>query len=623
MIFNSLDVFLVDLPRSAKRSIVMLVDASLCLLALWLALYLRLGEFVYLNWDYTIALIASLALALPIFIIGGLYQAIFRFSGLLTLMTVAKSIVIYGLIYSAVFTFIGIASVPRTIGIIQPILLFIFIGGSRGIAYLWLSGEYRRRIGPVAKKRMLFYGAGSAGRQLAAALIGSRETKVVGFIDDDPRLAGQVLNGLTIYRADQIYKHADRLGVTTILLAIPSASRKRRHEIIESIRAKKLLVRTLPSISEISQGKISITDIKELDIGDLLGRNSVEPDAVLLSRPISGKIVLVTGAGGSIGSELCRQIIRLSPRQLILIDHSEFALYEIHEELLDIAAKNDHETIKITAALGSVRNINFVKDGFKKWKPDTVFHAAAYKHVPLVESNIVEGIRNNVFGTKIAAEAAIEVGVKNFVLISTDKAVRPTNVMGATKRVSELILQSLATNQTNTCLSMVRFGNVLGSSGSVVPKFRQQIAKGGPVSVTHPDVTRYFMTIPEAAQLVIQSSAMAMGGEVFLLDMGEPIRILDLARRMIELSGLTIREDGSEVGDIEIRYTGLRPGEKLYEELLLGTNPSPTIHPRIMKGDEHTISAREINSVLQKMEELIATGDYSLLRDFIIGLAQQ
>ncbi len=618
----ALNAVLLNLPRSAKRLVVLVVDASLCVLALWLALYLRLGEFVYLNQQNALAIVASLGLALPIFLLNGLYRAIFRYSGWPALMTVAKSVIIYGVIYASIFTAIGVAGTPRTVGIIQPILLFLLIGASRGLAYYWLGGEYRRRVGGNEKERVLVYGAGSAGRQIAAALVGNREMKIVGFLDDDARLAGQVLNGLTIYPAAKMIEQSLILKVTTILLAIPSANQKRRHEIIERIREAKLLVRTLPSITEIAQGKVSINDIKELEIDDLLGRSPVEPDIALLKQTITAKTVLITGAGGSIGSELCRQIIRLEPHQIVLVDHSEFALYQIYEELLAIQEKNNLGVGRIVAALGSVRDQAFVSQTLKSWNPDTVYHAAAYKHVPLVEENSVEGIRNNVLGTKIMAEAAIEMGAKNFVLISTDKAVRPTNVMGASKRIAELLLQALSAEQTRTCLSMVRFGNVLGSSGSVVPKFRQQIADGGPVSVTHPDVTRYFMTIPEAAQLVIQSAAMAKGGEVFLLDMGEPIRIADLARRMIELSGLTVRDDKNEDGDIDISFTGLRPGEKLYEELLLGTNPTPTTHPRIMKGEERAISTAEVEEVLQKIEGFIADKNLNVLRDFVIGLAQ-
>ena len=613
---------LLNLPRVAKRLIVVAVDASLCVLALWLSLDLRLGEFVYLDWQYSPALGVSLALAIPIFVFGGLYRAIFRFSGWPALMTVAKSVTIYGVLYASIFTAIGVDGIPRTVGILQPVLLFILIGASRATAYYWLGGEYRRRVGSEAKERVLIYGAGSAGRQIAAALVGNREMKVIGFIDDDRRLSGQVLNGLTIYHADRLTEQARRLEVTTILLALPSASLKRRQEIIETLRATKLLVRTLPSLVEIAQGKVSLSDIMDLAIDDLLGRVPVEPDDTLLRKTITGKTVLVTGAGGSIGSELCRQIARLAPRHLILVDHSEFALYQIHDELLSLDAKNDLRLEGLVALLGSVRDVAFVNDVMVRWKPDTVYHAAAYKHVPLVEDNIVEGLRNNVFGTKAIAEAAIASGTKNLVLISTDKAVHPTSIMGASKRIAELVLQALARQPSGTCLSIVRFGNVLGSSGSVVPKFRQQITEGGPVSVTHPDVTRYFMTIPEAAQLVIQSAAMAKGGDVFLLDMGNPIRIADLARRMIELAGLTVFDNDNKQGDIEIAYTELRPGEKLHEELLLGTNPSPTAHPRILQGQERSLSPVEMQHVLQTIDALMDGQNIQALREYVIGLAQ-
>jgi len=615
----ALNALLLNLPRSAKRLVVLAVDSSLCVLAIWIALYLRLGEFVYLDWQYAPAVFMSLALALPIFLINGLYRAIFRYSGWPALMTVAKSVVIYGIIYASIFTAFGINGIPRTIGIIQPILLFILIGISRSVAYYWLGSDYKQRVGASAKARMLIYGAGSAGRQIAAALVNNREVKIVGFLDDDRALVGRVLNGLTIYHPDQLVEQANRLDVTDILLALPSASHRRRQEIFETIRAAKLSVRTLPSLTDIAQGKVSISDIKELDIDDLLGRAPVAPDETLLRRNISGRRVMVTGAGGSIGSELCRQILRLEPSHIVLVEHSEFALYTIHEELNHLRSKHALQIEAIVPVLGSVRDAGFVTRVVDHHRPDTIYHAAAYKHVRLVEENVIEGVLNNALGTKTMAEAAIKHGVKCFVLISTDKAVRPTNAMGASKRVAELILQALADAQASTCFSMVRFGNVLDSSGSVVPKFRQQIKEGGPVTVTHPDVTRYFMTIPEAAQLVIQAGSMAEGGDVFFLEMGAPVKVLDLAKRMIELSGMTVKETDDAAGDIEIIFTGLRDGEKLHEELLLGAEPEETGHPRIMKAHESYMPLAILSTFLDELHQADEKRTLEILSELVSG----
>jgi len=614
---HTLNAILLNLPRTAKRVVVLALDSSLCILALWFALYLRLGEFVYLDWQYALAGILSLGLAIPIFLINGLYRTIFRYSGWPVLLNVAKSVALYGTLYASIFTAIGINGTPRTIGILQPIVLFLLIALSRSFAYYWLGRDHKKRLDAKAKVRMLIYGAGSAGRQIAAALVNNRDVKIVGFLDDDISLVGRVLNGLIIYHPDDIRDLSERLEVTDILLAMPSASHKRRQEVFDTLRQARLSVRTLPSVTDIAQGKVSISDIKDLEIDDLLGRAPVEPDETLLRRNISGKSVMITGAGGSIGSELCRQIIRLNPSHMILVEHSEFALYTISEELNDLRTKYDISIERIVPVLGSVRDKRFVNRIMSHYQPSTIYHAAAYKHVPLVEENVIEGVLNNVLGTKVLAEAAIDHGVNCFVLISTDKAVRPTNAMGASKRVAELILQAFAEHQNKTCFSMVRFGNVLGSSGSVVPKFRQQIKEGGPITVTDPDVTRYFMTIPEAAQLVIQASSMAQGGDVFFLEMGTPVKVVDLARRMVELSGLSVKEDNDPNGDIEIIFTGLRDGEKLHEELLLGAEPELTSHPRIIRAHEkylplpvllkslENIDSSEENVVLQLLSELV------------------
>lgn len=602
---------LLGLPRLSKRAIVLVTDGCLCIVALWLALYLRLGEFVALKGNYQLTVIISLALALPVFTVSGLYRAVFRYSGWPALMTVAKAISIYGSFFALIFTVYGVEGTPRTVGIIQPVILFLLVGLSRATAYYWLGGEYKRRIGASARERVLIYGAGSAGRQIAAALANQRDVKVVGFLDDDNSLIGQVLNGLTIYSPKLLKDISSSREVTSILLALPSVSRVRRQEIINDIKTAGLLVRTLPSVTDIAQGRITINDIKDLDIDDLLGRQPVEPDPVLMAQKITGKRILVTGAGGSIGSELCRQIIRLSPSSLILLDHSEYALYKIDEEIRQYCTSNNVTDIEVYGLLASVKDLETLKNIFKAHSPNTVFHAAAYKHVPLVEANIFEGIRNNVFGTKNVTELSLDSGVDDFVLISTDKAVRPTNVMGATKRWAELIVQNCAAaaefRGTKQRFSAVRFGNVLGSSGSVVPLFREQIRNGGPITLTHAEVTRYFMSIPEAVGLVLQASGLARGGEIFLLDMGKAVRILDLARNMIVLSGLSVKDERQIDGDIEIEVIGLRPGEKLYEELLIDIEDAEkTVNPKIYMTKENNRFVIDQNIISRLQNALTA-----------------
>ncbi len=609
------------LPRMAKRMVALLVDFSLCVLTIWLAFYLRLGEFVSMTnqsqWHLGLqwAAGASVGLALPIFTVSGFYRAIFRYSGWPALLTVARAIGVYGLLYASIFTAIGVEGVPRTVGIIQPILLLLFVGVSRALARVWLGDQYQSILKRAARPKVLIYGAGRTGRQLAAAMANSHEMQVVGFLDDDDRLHGHVLNGQPIYSPGDLPNLVSTLNISDVLLAMPSIGRKRRNEILGDMRSAHVSVRTLPSVTDLAQGKVSISDLRELDIDDLLGREPVVPNHILLSKNIVNKVVLVTGAGGSIGSELCRQILTVGPESLLLIEQTEFALYAIHQELEEKLADSK---IKLVPLLASVQDDQRMQEIMSTWKPDTVYHAAAYKHVPLVEHNPAEGIKNNVLGTLKAAKAAAENGVADFVLVSTDKAVRPTNIMGASKRLAEMVLQALAANQSfsksSTKFTMVRFGNVLGSSGSVVPKFRQQIRDGGPITLTHPEITRYFMTVPEAAQLVIQAGAMAKGGDVFVLDMGESVKIIDLARRMIELSGLTLRDDQNPDGDIGIEITGLRPGEKLYEELLIGDNPKQTSHPRIMKANEDFISWSDLEAKLGSLEVALNVNDVSLIR---------
>lgn len=611
MALNRLALPVLAMPRAAKRLVVLLVDSSLCILTVWLAFYLRLGEFVALSGPELEAAIISVSIALPIFVISGLYRAIFRYAGWPALITVAKATAAYSLIYAAIFTAIGFQGVPRTVGLIQPILLLLTVGASRALARFWLGGLYQSQLKLAALPKVLIYGAGKTGHQLATAMANSHEMRVIGFLDDDGRLHGHILNGLPIYSPADLPSLVTSLFVSDVLLALPSTSRKRRNEILAQIRQAHVSVRTLPSVTELAQGKVSTSDLRELDIDDLLGREPVAPNHILLGKNIIDKVVLVTGAGGSIGSELCRQILKLNPTALLLIEQSEFALYDIHQEL---QTKLTNSAVKLVPLLASVRDEDRMREIISTWQPDTVYHAAAYKHVPLVEHNPAEGIKNNVLGTLTAARVATEQGVTDFVLISTDKAVRPTNIMGASKRLAEMVLQALAATSKNTKFTMVRFGNVLGSSGSVVPKFRQQIRDGGPITLTHPEITRYFMTIPEAAQLVIQSGAMAKGGDVFVLDMGQSVKIIDLARRMVELSGLTVKDDSNPDGDIEIEITGLRPGEKLYEELLIGDNPESTSHPRIMKAHEDFLPWQVLEEKLNALELALNVNEIGVVR---------
>jgi len=593
---------LLALPRGSKRLMAGAIDGALCALTVWFAYYLRLGYFVSLAGRPSVAVALSLVLAMPAFYFFGLYRMAFRRAGADILPTVALACGAYGLCYATVIAAYGFDAIPRTIGIIQPILLFLAVGFLRlSVGYI-LGGQMQRRIDTTPQQSVLIYGAGSSGRQLAAAMSASRELRVVGFLDDDRSLYGTRINGLHVYPPERLRELIDRKKVTDVMLALPSAPRQRRNEIIQGLRGLPLTVRTLPGLMDLAHGRVQASDLRDLSIEDLLSREPVAPEMGAVRGKIAGRTVLVTGAGGSIGSELCRQIVSAEPARILLLEASEFALYAIHRNLIEVT------NIEVVPLLGSVTDGFRVAEIIRAWAPDIVFHAAAYKHVPLVEHNPLEGLRNNVIGTLRVAETAAALGVKDFVLVSTDKAVRPTNTMGATKRLAELVLQGLAAENTGTCFSMVRFGNVLGSSGSVVPLFREQIRQGGPITITHRDITRYFMTIPEAAQLVVQASAMARGGEVFVLDMGAPVRIADLARNMVELCGLSIRSEDNPDGDIEIVTVGMRPGEKLYEELLIGDNPRPTAHPRIMMASEHHILWAQLRPKLDEMERYIDSG---------------
>ncbi len=641
------------LPRPLKRGMVLALDAALCVLTVWLAFYLRSGVWESLAGPAIVAVVASVVLALPVFITSGLYRAIFRYSGLPAMVAVARAMVLYGIAFAAIFTFWGVEGVPRTVGLIQPMLLLLLVGASRAAARVWLGGLYHQQLRKASLPQALIYGAGSAGRQLASAMANSPEIRVVGFLDDDDRLHGHVLNGLPIHNPGDLTEILSVSPITDVLLALPSVSRQRRNDILNNLKPHKVAVRTLPGLSDIATGKVSLSDVRELDIDDLLGREPVKPNGLLLNLNTHHKTVLVTGAGGSIGSELCRQILKTNPKQLLLVEMSEFALYQIHLELqallagerpslvepeedatkamdstLEVADFSQPE-IEIVPLLASVCDEVRMHEIMDTWKPHTVYHAAAYKHVPLVEHNPAEGVRNNVWGTRVCAEAAMRHSVRNFVLVSTDKAVRPTNIMGATKRLAEMVLQALAevnaavaaqggrAPTAKTTFSMVRFGNVLGSSGSVVPLFREQIKNGGPITLTHVDITRYFMTIPEAAQLVVQAGAMGQGGDVFVLDMGQPVKIIDLARRMVELSGMTVRDELHPDGDIELTVTGLRPGEKLYEELLIGDNPKPTQHPRIMKAHEQFLSWADLEQKLNALSIAMNVNDVPVIRGML------
>ena len=590
-----------SLPRYSKRVIAIIMDVGLCFTCTWLAFIIRLEEIIlFKDFNFYSAFI-SIIIAIPIFWLFGLYRTIMRFAGLSIIFTVLMSILLYGLLYFLIIGVYGIQGVPRTIGVLQPMLLFFAIMSSRlGVKYI-LTGNFRLKK-YFNKKNVLIYGAGDAGRQLVIALENSFEFKVVGFLDDNYQFNRQVVLGQTVYSQLNLEKLIQTKDITLIFLALPAISRSKRNLIIERLNQYKLIVKTLPSISEIVDGRITISDIRDLNIEDLLNRDEVKPDIKLLNKNINSKTILVTGAGGSIGSELCRQIVRLKPNKLILLELNEFSLYKIYEELLLL-----NQNLKIISLLANAKDQAKLEKIFETFKVDTVYHAAAYKHVPLVEENICEGVKNNVFSTLAVAQASAIKKVSNVVLISSDKAVRPTNIMGASKRLSELCMQGIYnhTKDISTHFSIVRFGNVLESSGSVIPKFKKQIKEGGPVTLTHPDVTRYFMTVSEAAQLVIQAGAMGKNSEVFVLDMGESVKISDLIYKMIKLSGFTVKDSKNITGEIEVKITGLRPGEKLFEELLIGQNPQKTFHDKIQKAQDPFIPFDQLKIDLDNLSTLL------------------
>lgn len=619
---------LLALPRRQKRMLQVVADVLLIWLTLWLAFYLRLDSTLMIEpfGGHAWLFLAAQGIAIPLFIRFGLYRAVMRYVGYQALMALACAVTISALLLAlAIYLYSDPpAVIPRSVVIIYWILGVLLIGGSRVLMRQYFSagasfapkGALHHTTSKSASPqlRVAIYGAGAAGNQLLSALRFDHQMLPVGFIDDNLELAGQRIAGLPVYAPDNLARLIRDTGVQEVLLAIPSASRTRRNKVISMLAPYPLHVRTVPGIMDLASGRVSVEDLREVDISDLLGREPVLPHTALFERCIRNQVVMVTGAGGSIGSELCRQIVRSNPNTLILFEHSEFALYRIQSEL-DAYVRSEDLPLRVIPILGSVRNPGLLFNVMSMWQVNTVYHAAAYKHVPMVERNNAEGIINNTFGTLYAAQAALQAGVGNFVLISTDKAVRPTNIMGCTKRIAELVLQALAAEphprlygdmghlpvSNRTRFTMVRFGNVLGSSGSVIPLFNKQIREGGPLTVTHPDITRYFMTIPEAAQLVIQAGAMGEGGDVFVLDMGDPIKIVQLAEKMVLLSGLTLRSDDNPDGDIAIEFTGLRPGEKLYEELLIGGNVEATEHPMIMRANETRLDWETLKAALFDM----------------------
>ncbi len=614
---------ILNLPRTTKRLIVLGVDLLLLPLALWASFSLRLGE-LYVPVDKVNYLFLVLPLiAVPIFGRFGLYRAIIRYIGFKAMWAVVQAVSLYTLVWGVLVLLSGIVGVPRSVLLINWLVTILLIGGSRAVARWWLSGSFKPAATAVGKKKVIIYGAGSAGIQIANALASSAGFNPVAFIDDSHSLQRNYIQGLRIHPFSKISSLIEKFEVDQVLLAMPSIARSRRREIITMLEPYPVHVMILPGMDDLASGKVKVDDVREIGERDLLGRDPVEPDLGLLHANVKGKAVLVTGAGGSIGSELCRQILKIKPKTLVLYERGEPALYAIENELIELAQRfypeSDSFPENIIPILASITTQSRLESVCASYGVQTIYHAAAYKHVPMVEKNPLEAIRNNVVGTFRVAAAAINTNVETFVLISTDKAVRPTNTMGASKRFAELILQGHASREgTRTRFTMVRFGNVLESSGSVVPLFREQIKNGGPVTVTDPKIIRYFMTIPEAAQLVIQAGAMGQGGEVFVLDMGEPVKILDLARRMIRLSGFEIKTEKNPDGDIEITYTGLRPGEKLYEELLIGENVKPTQHDLIMSADEDHLPWSQIESYVEMFGETIGRNDVERNRSLLL-----
>jgi len=644
---DKLRAFLLGLTRRQKRAFQVVTDVILVWFALWMAFVVRLGvdELVNPFADYLWLFLSATVVAIPLFIRFGMYRAVMRYFGNDALITIIKAVSLSALILALIVYWSSSRQplVPRSIIFNYWWLSLVMIGGLRLAMRQYFLGDWFTAAQHVpftsrddGLPKVAIYGAGAAGNQLVAALRMGRLMRPVAFIDDDSNIAERVISGLHVYKPKHIQQMIDVTGAQQILLAIPSANRTRRREILSFLEGFGLHVQSVPGFMDLASGRVKVDDIQEVDIADLLGRDSVPPQEELLEHCIKEQSVLITGAGGSIGSELCRQILALRPTTMLLYEHSEFNLYSILQELEQRIVR-ESLSVKLLPILGSVRNQEKLLDIMQTWHVDTVYHAAAYKHVPMVEHNIAEGLLNNVMGTLSTAQAALRANVANFVLISTDKAVRPTNVMGSTKRLAEMTLQALSrevapvlfgehanvSRVNKTRFTMVRFGNVLGSSGSVIPLFHKQIKSGGPLTVTHPRITRYFMTIPEAAQLVIQAGSMGQGGDVFVLDMGEPVRIVELAEKMVHLSGLSLRSEKNPHGDIAVEFTGLRPGEKLYEELLIGDNVVATQHPMIMSANEDYLPWDVLKARLGELLLAVDQDDYSrvrqLLRDTVSG----
>ncbi|CAI8753638.1 Polysacc_synt_2 domain-containing protein [Pseudomonas soli] len=635
---------LLSLTRGQKRLIQVTADVIVVWVALWLAFAVRLGLSEMDNpvAEHPWLFLSAPLTAIPLFIRFGMYRAVMRYLGNDALVAIVKAVTLSSLILGLVIFWYSNHQplVPRSIVFNYWWLSLIMVGGLRLAMRQYFLGDwlFTPLQAPFVSRddglpKVAIYGAGAAGNQLVAALRMGKVMRPVAFIDDDDTITDRVISGLHVYSPQSIQQMINLTGAEELLLAMPSISRLRRREILGYLEGFPLHVRSVPGFMDLASGRVKVDDIQEVDIADLLGRDAVPAQSDLLSRCVEGQVVLVTGAGGSIGSELCRQILSLKPKALLLFEHSEFNLYSILTELDNRVARESLSS-RVLPILGSVRNPAQLLDVMTTWHVDTVYHAAAYKHVPMVEHNIAEGIHNNVFGTLHTAQAAVQAGVANFVLISTDKAVRPTNVMGSTKRLSEMVLQALSkelapvlfagngnvSHVNKTRFTMVRFGNVLGSSGSVIPLFHQQIKEGGPVTVTHPKITRYFMTIPEAAQLVIQAGSMGQGGDVFVLDMGEPVKIVELAEKMIHLSGCSVRSEANPHGDIAIEFTGLRPGEKLYEELLIGDNVIATQHPMIMSAEEDLMQWDSLKERLQQLQVALTEDDYVRVRQLLRGV---
>jgi FlaA1/EpsC-like NDP-sugar epimerase len=594
-----------------KQFLMLIADAVAIPAAVWTALTLRLGTMdhglIASKWLY----LTSIVTTIPVFVRLGLYRAVIRFMGAHAALAIAIGATVSTGALGAVDYLVLDGAIPNEALIIYFALALLYVGATRfGMRELlrFTSGH---------GERVIIYGAGAAGAQLCSAMLTRRQFRPVAFIDDKKSAEGSRLFGVQVYGSDRLLELRRRFGTSLVLIAMPSATRRRRVEIIERLTLQGFKVQTVPDIAEIVNGQARLEEVRDIDVRDLLGRDPVPPNLSLLGACVVGKSILVTGAGGSIGSELCRQIMDLSPRRLVLLEVSELALYEVERELRPLNARSGNR-IELVALLGNAHHKNRVREIMTTFGIQTVYHAAAYKHVPIVEHNMIEGIHNNIFATYNTAEAAMECRVETFVLISTDKAVNPTNVMGCTKRVAEMVLQAMQQRGGNTRFCMVRFGNVLESSGSVVPLFREQIREGGPVTVTHPDVIRYFMTIPEAAQLVIQAGSMGSGGDVFVLDMGSPVRIADLARRMIQLAGCSVRDEKHPDGDIEIRFTGLRPAEKLFEELLIGKNVTGTEHSRILRAMEQSLSWEQIRHVLDELAQCSTRFDCDRAREVLV-----